>query len=675
MKKISRRNAVFRCAMADLLHEWPLTLCVILSIAAILLPLAVLYGLKFGVISVLEERLRNDPRSRELRPQASSFYKNEWVQKWRRDPRVAFATGLPASISATAQVPAGEMLIDTDIIPTANGDPILEAANIQLNARTDCAISEPLALQAKLKKGDEFEIRVKRNDASGVNQASAKLRVGGILPVTLCDFPAIYAPLPVAEGVEDFLSGFAVEEFAWPGSAPLASPVFDGALVALTEMPQSVPRAIPVSDPKTPPKQEPPPQPVAPSVDVAPASTNAPAVDQPAPPPASPNDGQPEPKATEPPEPQRSALASLKLAVMERLGTTGFTSIKEDDTGLREQLGITVEWPGEFFYLSNANSLVDESNISALRSKLEPLGLVVVSWTLPARCSFVPQSPAAAKATSVEVLAWSPEASALGLAPSGKVPNAYPWPALGPNDRAAAGRLEWVALAGDLAMEVKVAPSQTPAGLLWIGAPNAGLIKRSSVRALAKQGDRLVYSRQGYAAFRIAVSNLDFVSSVKAELESQDIRVLAETRRIEEIKFLDRQLGKIFAIFAAVSGVGAVTCLIAIAYSAAERKKRALAFLQIMGATRKQAARFPLYQCVVLTLCGALVAWVGNEMFAAMVNASFSARLDRGENLSQLPADAVFVAIAALLAIAFLSFLLMIPRFIGMSLSEAARDS
>ena len=77
MKKISRRNAVFRCAMADLMHEWPLTLCVILSIAAILLPLAVLYGLKFGVISVLEERLRNDPRSRELRPQASSFFKNE----------------------------------------------------------------------------------------------------------------------------------------------------------------------------------------------------------------------------------------------------------------------------------------------------------------------------------------------------------------------------------------------------------------------------------------------------------------------------------------------------------------------------------------------------------------------------------------------------------------------
>ena len=674
MKKISRRNAVFRCAMADLMHEWPLTLCVILSIAAILLPLAVLYGLKFGVISVLEERLRNDPRSRELRPQASSFFKNEWVQKWRGDPRVAFATGLPASLSATVQIPVGKMLIDSDITPTANGDPILAAAKVQLSGRTECAISEPLALQAKLKKGDEFEMRVKRNDASGVNQASAKLRVGGILPVTLCDFPAIYAPLPVAEGVEDFLSGFAVEEFAWPGSAPLASPVFDGALVALLEKPQSAPRAIPVGEPKTPPSQEPSSQPVVPPVDASAVSANAPAVDRPVVPAAAPNDGQPEPKARNPAEAQESALVSLRLAIMERLGTTGFTSIKEDDTGLREQLGVAVEWPGELLYLSNANSLVDESNISTLRSKLEPLGLIVVPWTLPARCSFAPQTLARAKATNVEILAWSQEASALGLAPLGKVPSTYPWLVLGPNDGPAAGKLEWAALAGALVMDVKVVPSQTPAGLLWVDAANAGLIKRSSVRALAKQGDRLVYSRQGYAAFRIAVSNLDFVSSVKAELESQGISVLAETRRIEEIKFLDRQLGKIFTIFAAVSGVGAVTCLIAIAYSAAERKKRALAFLQIMGATRKQAARFPLYQCIVLTLCGALVAWVGNEVFASMVNASFSARLERGENLSQLPADAVFVAVAALLAIAFLSFLLMIPRFIGMSLSEAARE-
>jgi hypothetical protein len=56
------------------------------------------------------------------------------------------------------------------------------------------------------------------------------------------------------------------------------------------------------------------------------------------------------------------------------------------------------------------------------------------------------------------------------------------------------------------------------------------------------------------------------------------------------------------------------------------------------------------------------------------VNAGFRARLERGESLSNLPMEAVGLAFAVLLLIALLSFLVMIPRFVGMSLSEAARE-
>jgi FtsX-like permease family len=236
------------------------------------------------------------------------------------------------------------------------------------------------------------------------------------------------------------------------------------------------------------------------------------------------------------------------------------------------------------------------------------------------------------------------------------------------------GVLAWPGLSGIIDVEVSVKPAETVGGRVWVESAKAGLIKRSKVRAVERQGSELLYTRQGYAAFRIAVADLSYVAPVKAELESQGIRVLAETGRIEEIKFLDQQLGKIFSIFAAVSGVGAITCLLAIAYSSAERKKRSLAFLQIMGATRAQAARFPLYQCIFLTVCGALLAWAGNYLFATAVNAGFRARLERGENLSSLPLEAVVMAFVILLLIALLSFLVMIPRFVGMSLSEAARE-
>lgn len=624
MSRITKRNAIFKSAMADLFHEWPLTLCVILSIASILLPLAVLYGLKFGVISVLEERLRNDPRSRELKPMASSFFNSDWVRKWRRDPRISFAVGLPRSISATVQVPAGDELIDSDIIPTSQGDPVLEVAGIQLTGETDCAISEALAAQAGLKKGDNIEIRVKRRDEAGFTQAGTTLRVAGVLPARLCEFEAIYAPLPVAEAVEDFFDGFAVEKFSWPGSMALAQPLFDGAVVAF---------ALPTQ--------------------------------------ALGDEGQPEAGPAGLQGVARSKLTDLRLSVMEKLGMTGFTSITEDSPDLRSTLGVPSDWPGVFFYLSNANSTVDEGNVSALRSKLETIDLIVAPWTLPTLCTL---KDANGSTSPAEILGWSPQAAALGVAPPATLPSGYPWSAIGGSQDVPRGVLAWPGLSGRVDAEVSVKAAETAGGRLWVDVAKAGLIKRSKVRAMERQGDEMLYTRQGYAAFRIAAADLSYVAPIKAELESQGIRVLAETGRIEEIKFLDQQLGKIFSIFAAVSGLGAITCLLAIAYSSAERKKRSLAFLQIMGATRAQAARFPLYQCIFLTVCGALLAWAGNYLFATAVNAGFRSRLERGENLSSLPLEAVVMAFGILLLIALLSFLVMIPRFVGMSLSEAARE-
>jgi putative ABC transport system permease protein len=625
MSRINKHNAIFKSAMADLFHEWPLTLCVILSIAAILLPLAVLYGLKFGVISVLEERLRNDPRSREIKPLASSFFDADWVRKWRRDPRVTFAVGLPRSISATVQVPAGEDLIDSDIVPTGPGDPVLDASGIVISGETDCAISELLAAQASLKKGDKVEIRIKRRDESGITEASTTLRVAGILPTQFCDFQAIYAPLPVAEAVEDFFDGFAVEKFSWPGSMAVARPVFDGAIVSFA---------------------------AATRQEDAPATQSA-------------------DEQTASPSSQPPALASVRLNLMERLGMTGFTSIADDSPELRATLGVPAGWPGTFYYLSNANSSVDEANVGALRSKLEPLDLVVAPWTMPAACTL---REGAGPATPVEVIGWSPQAAQIELAPATGLQGSYPWSALGAGKAVERGVLAWSGISGTVDVEINVKQTQAAAGRLWIDSEKAGLIKRSKLRAIERQGNDLLYARQGYAAFRIAVADLSYVAPIKKELESQGIRVLAETGRIEEIKFLDKQLGKIFSIFAAVSGVGAITCLLAIAYSSAERKKRSLAFLQIMGATRAQAARFPLYQCIFLTICGALLAWAGNHLFATAVNAGFRARLERGESLSNLPIEAVGLAFAILLLIALASFLIMIPRFVGMSLSEAARE-
>ena len=53
---------VLRLALRDYWHDWVLSLCFVLAIAAMLMPLLVLFGLKFGIITNLLAPLKEDPR-------------------------------------------------------------------------------------------------------------------------------------------------------------------------------------------------------------------------------------------------------------------------------------------------------------------------------------------------------------------------------------------------------------------------------------------------------------------------------------------------------------------------------------------------------------------------------------------------------------------------------------
>ena len=55
-------------------HERTTMICTLLGLAAILTPLLVLFGLKFGVVSGMRDRLERDPRIRVLQPIGQGSY-------------------------------------------------------------------------------------------------------------------------------------------------------------------------------------------------------------------------------------------------------------------------------------------------------------------------------------------------------------------------------------------------------------------------------------------------------------------------------------------------------------------------------------------------------------------------------------------------------------------------
>ena len=52
-------------SLRDYLHERLLSACAVLGLAAVLAPLLILFGVKFGVVETLTERLRSDPAGKQ----------------------------------------------------------------------------------------------------------------------------------------------------------------------------------------------------------------------------------------------------------------------------------------------------------------------------------------------------------------------------------------------------------------------------------------------------------------------------------------------------------------------------------------------------------------------------------------------------------------------------------
>ena len=72
-----------RLACRDYLREALLSACAVLGLAAVLTPLLVLYGVKFGVVQTLTDRLQHDPRNLEVSPVSSGRFT---LRMWKNSP-------------------------------------------------------------------------------------------------------------------------------------------------------------------------------------------------------------------------------------------------------------------------------------------------------------------------------------------------------------------------------------------------------------------------------------------------------------------------------------------------------------------------------------------------------------------------------------------------------------
>jgi len=124
---------VARLAFRDYSHEWHISGCFILGLAAVLAPLLVLFGLKYGLVTSMLTALAENPENRELKPLGSGHYTAAWFRGMRARPEVAFVSPRTRTLAATLELSSktAPVILPAELIPIGSARPLARGARTE----------------------------------------------------------------------------------------------------------------------------------------------------------------------------------------------------------------------------------------------------------------------------------------------------------------------------------------------------------------------------------------------------------------------------------------------------------------------------------------------------------------------------------------------------------------
>jgi putative ABC transport system permease protein len=214
---------LFRLALFDLRHEWAITLCQIASVAAVLAPLMVLYGLQQGVIGTLLERMNRDPAMRAIVPDVagSNRFDAGWFATLQRRPDVDFV--MPNTRAIAAQVDLlpkdGTTVAPVRVswLPTAPGDPVAEQGTTLAEGLDRISVSRRVAEKLGIRPGDQVVATIERVRGGRIEPVALSVTVLSVVLPDRYDGLAAFVALPLQEAVQNYRDGFAVPALGWAG--------------------------------------------------------------------------------------------------------------------------------------------------------------------------------------------------------------------------------------------------------------------------------------------------------------------------------------------------------------------------------------------------------------------------------------------------------------------------
>ena len=598
-------------ATADLRHEWVLSATLTLAIAAVLAPLLLLLGLKYGTVEYHLKQLIQDPVYREIRPERAGEFPHEQIAAWAGREDVAFIVPniLPGVSTVTVVAASGEDA-RVDVLPTAPGDPLLLDNGVRVPEDGELILSLTAAEKLEVEPGDRLQLIITRQQDGRLERVPVDLTVAGVLPARADPLARLYVVFELLEDIETYRAGEAVPERGWPGGHVLPAVSYDGVLLCL-------------------------PEPLPPTVAARVLSGTGFA------------------RRVELPLADAEELLGLDLAnpnehlLLSAVGNTvGSANVGSLRDRLRGQNVIVMPFVSGLVARVRGAPAVPVTGISLAAGEAERAGLAPPPWAPPARdIAFGDLAQAIVPATWDIGVGETVEVTF----PLANADTTLPLKVAAVHDR-----------------ERLLVPAEL-AGMLRTGQDQR--ITYDAAQGLLKR------TKGGYRGFRLYARSIDDVAGLRHHfVNTQNFDVITRAAEIDRVKRMGRALTRLFWLVAVVGLVGGVAAMTASLWAAVERKRKDIGLMRLFGVSARAIAGFPITQAMVISALAAITACAAFFALSLTINTVFASDLPLGKKLCVLPPTHLGYAFVFTVLTAIASSGLAASRAVRIDPAEAIRD-
>ena len=218
---MSQVGNILRLSFRDYTHEWRMSGCFVLALAAVLAPMMILFGLKFGIVSSMIYELVENPVNREIRPIGSGRYDQQWIDRYRDRDDVEFIIPKTRALAASIQLRSdtAKRILSTELMATAEGDPLLGNLSITPQNLFQIILSQSAAKKLNLVKGDQVDASLARQFKGKRERVHLSLKVVDIADASVANRSVAFVDLELLLATEYFKDGRAVPGLGWSGDA------------------------------------------------------------------------------------------------------------------------------------------------------------------------------------------------------------------------------------------------------------------------------------------------------------------------------------------------------------------------------------------------------------------------------------------------------------------------